>query len=204
MGKKYGIIMIVVALMCAAVFPGGKTAIRAEGEGPDVRALFEDGVDDGSAESVSNMPDAIEGRPGEIYEIPAREPERVGYTFEGWIVKGTDGPIYRRGGANSVFVMPDGGIVFVARWSENQGTPGTEPTPHPTINPGAQPTAEPTPRPTINPGTVPTAKPTNPPTARPTSPPASSAPHPAYPSGSAHRAIPTHTGRKNSATAASA
>ncbi len=175
MGKKYGIIMIIAALVCAAVFPGGKAAISAESAGPAVWALF----DDDMAESVTNMPDAIEGRPGEIYEIPAREPAREGYTFEGWIINGTDGPVYRHGGANSVFVMPDAGIVFVAQWSENQGTPGTEPTPSPTINPGTEPTAEPTPPPTINPGTVPTmqpapAEPTEPP--RPTNPPATSAP----------------------------
>ncbi len=146
---------------------------NGDGTADYVQAIFDDGVDDGAAATVTDMPDAITGERGEVYEIPAREPVREGYVFDGWTVKGTDGPVYRYGGVNSSFTMPDDGIVFVAQWSKYQ--------PQPSPSPTSEPTAEPTDAPATS---TPTAEPTDAPatsepTAEPTDAPATSTPEPA-------------------------
>ena len=151
------------------------------------QAIFDDGVDDGAADTVRNMPAAIEGMSGETYDIPEQEPERDGYKFKGWVERGTEGPVYKRGTAESSFIMPEDGIVFVAVW-EKSDTPEIQPSEVPgevpTETPGSfvpptgepsQPTDEPpgaetpTPIPTKAPTPAPpTVTPTNVPTTAPT------------------------------------
>ena len=140
------------------------------------------------------MPGSIEGVVGEVYSIPEQEPDRDGYIFMGWVKRGTDAPVYKHGTAESSFVMPEEGIIFIAVWENNGPVPPTDPPGTlPSVEPGEKPTETPgtiipptvepsqptdqprppgaetpTPVPTKAPTSAPTIKPTNPPTAPPT------------------------------------
>ncbi len=70
---------------------------------------FSEGTDD----DVTGMPQNTSAERGE-FPIPAEEPTRVGYLFEGWQAGGV-GVLYRANGENAVYSL-DAAVEFVAAW----------------------------------------------------------------------------------------